>query len=1077
MQTSFSPSINIERDKNRKLNYIPTSNSIDIFNQIKNNYKLGIHAFNIIGSYGTGKSSFILAFEKNLKGENTYFEQINGQFNNVQKFKFLNIVGEYKSIHKLFSERLNIQENIDKSNAIIKELDKTYKKLHSENSGLVIVIDEFGKILEFAAQNEPEKELYFIQQLAEYANNNQKNILLFTILHQNFEAYATKLNRTQKNEWEKVKGRLKDLTFNEPVEQLLFLASEFISSRDFLKPNNKAIVQLNKIIESSQTFLLKNELTEEYAKKLFPLDLLSASVLTLSLQAYGQNERSLFTFLESDDKFGINQFKTNGNPFYNLSCVYDYLIHNFYSFLSTRNNPHYIQWAAIKNSLERIESNIEYDYKNAQNIVKAIGLLSIFSSEAARINTEFLSAYSEICLGIKNTTNLLEELENKKIIRYINFKDRFILFEGTDLDIELAIKQAGEKIEPIKDIVSPIKKYFDFPYIPAKSVQYNYGTPRYFEFIISDTPISQEPVGEIDGIINLVFPKEKKDGYIQKKSIEQNQSIIYGIYNNTEKIKENLFEIEKIKYVLNHIADDRIAERELKNILAHHIQKLNHFVLSDLYSNNNKIKWIHKKKSIEFSDGSSFNNFLSKICCEVYSGTPKFRNELINKHKTSSQITTARKNFFKALIKDWQKENLNFSEEKYPPEKTIYLSLLKKTGIHLTINKDWILSAPEEDSFKNLWNTSEEFLNSAKIVKKNLKEFFVILSQKPLKLKNGFIDFWVPLFLFIRREEYALFNENGFIPYLDVDIIEFILKNPHKFQIKSFNIKGVQLDLFNKYRALLNKNEKDKLSTSSFINTIKPFLVFYRDLPEYSKRTKRLSKSSLNLRTAIANATDPEESFFEDFPSALGYHNFNLRKSEEALSGYIFQLQSSIREIRSCFEELINRIESHLKNETGLENISFPKYKTNLKNRYNSIKLSLLLPHQKVFYSRIVSELDDRKAWISSLIQAVLEKPIEEMRDEEEELSLEKISNSIHELDNLCDISKIDFDKEKEEILKFEVTDLKSGVKRNIVRLPNSKSNQVSYLRKRIRSLLTTDKSINLVALTKMIEEIENGKS
>ena len=80
----------------------------------------------------------------------------------------------------------------------------------------------------------PEEELYFIQQFAEYIGNPRRNIVLITTLHQNFNSYAYKLNNSQQNEWEKVKGRFKEIVFNEPVEQLLFLAS------NFLKENNSS---------------------------------------------------------------------------------------------------------------------------------------------------------------------------------------------------------------------------------------------------------------------------------------------------------------------------------------------------------------------------------------------------------------------------------------------------------------------------------------------------------------------------------------------------------------------------------------------------------------------------------------------------------------------------------------------------------------------------------------------------------------------------------------------------------------------------------------------------------------------
>ena len=58
----FSRSVNIERDIEKYLTYIVTANSRKISSTILNSFEQGIHSFTLIGSYGSGKSSFILEF-------------------------------------------------------------------------------------------------------------------------------------------------------------------------------------------------------------------------------------------------------------------------------------------------------------------------------------------------------------------------------------------------------------------------------------------------------------------------------------------------------------------------------------------------------------------------------------------------------------------------------------------------------------------------------------------------------------------------------------------------------------------------------------------------------------------------------------------------------------------------------------------------------------------------------------------------------------------------------------------------------------------------------------------------------
>ncbi len=80
----------------------------------------------------------------------------------------------------------------------------------------------------------------------------------------------------------------------------------------------------------------------------------------------------------------------------------------------------------------------------------------------------------------------------------------------------------------------------------------------------------------------------------------------------------------------------------------------------------------------KIADKKDFNKLLSQVCSIVYDATPVFKNELVNKHKISSSIHTAKKRYFSALADDWDKENLGFEDSKFPPEKTIYLIAFKR---------------------------------------------------------------------------------------------------------------------------------------------------------------------------------------------------------------------------------------------------------------------------------------------------------------------------------------------------------------------------------------------------------------
>ncbi len=332
---------------------------------------------------------------------------------------------------------------------------------------------------------------------------------------------------------------------------------------------------------------------------------------------------------------------------------------------------------------------------------------------------------------------------------------------------------------------------------------YETGTPRLFDYVISDKPISSTPIGEIDGFINLIFNEQLTVSQVKQKSLEQEEAIIYGFYHNAKRIKDQLFEIEKTQKVIEENKDDKVAWRELQNVLIHHKNLLNHYIIDGHF--NGEVTWIFKGQEKRIQNQKEFNKFISQVCLAVYINTPCFKNELVNRHKISASIHSAKKNYFKALLNNWGELDLGFSKDKFPPEKTIYLTLLKNNGIDVSSKKVDEIHIKTENNFIPLWKASIEFLESSKTAKRKISELSTILSKRPFKLKQGVIDFWLPSFLFITRNDYALFGEGGYIPVLNEEVLELLTKYPEKYELKTFSVEGIKLDIFNSYRLLLNQ--------------------------------------------------------------------------------------------------------------------------------------------------------------------------------------------------------------------------------------------------------------------------------
>lgn len=1069
---TFNLSANIENSSFEKEQYIVTPNTQRAVQSIINDFQSGIHAFTIIGSYGTGKSSFLLAFEADLDKSNKQKRLFNPQNLSFTKdYEILNIVGDYTELSTLLRRKLRIEGH---DNSILDELKEYHNKLKAQNKFLLIAIDEFGKVLEHAAKNNPEQELYFMQKFAEFVNVQSNQILLLTTLHQNFSSYAKELTETQKNEWTKVKGRFKEITFVEPIEQILYLASKQIQERKEIIIGNNTDKLYNL---AKETGFISNSISNVTARQLYPLDMFSAYSITSAITRYGQNERSLFTFLFSKGVNSFLDFIPHNNSTFNLQNVYDYIIYNFYSYLKDANADS-MSWSSMQVSIERVEG-LDWESKNQMQdaiaIIKAIGLLNLYSIASFKLTQKQMAEYAYWAMNISNAELIINKLIQFKIIRYASYKQRLMLFQGTDMDLEAEIDKAGVVVSRPIVFIDDLNLFFNKRISPVKAHYYHRGTPRFFDYEILEEPLDIVPTGDTDGYIELIFSSKKNAlGQIMKFSAENKHALIFAFFNNTDEILDHLHNIRKYQYILDKVLidkGDQVAVNEITKLKEYEEILLNKAISDNLFAYKNRVTWIFKGEKQKVNSHRDFNVLLSTVCDKVYSETPIMNNELFNKQKLSGTISAARKNFLRALIEHSTEINLGFDADKYPPEKTIYFSLLKNTGLH--VNGEFS-DVPSDPNFMSLWTASENFLQTSVHKARKISEFIKILSSQPYKLKQGFIDFWVPTYLFIKRQDYALYSISmgAYMPNVNIEFFELLQKHPSDFEIKAFAVDGVKLSFFNQYRRFVNLGDEFNIKSDKFIETIKPFLFFYKQLNDYSKYTRKFAhQSTIRFRDILATAKDPEKAFFEDLPEALGYDSSSL-KQKNFIEEYGNIIQKAIRELRSCYTQLLDRIEERLVDSLGLQSYEYNEYVSEIQKKLRGVKVYLLTEKQKEFYHHVMTEYENRTLWYQSICYTVLEHRLDSLRDEQEDKLVDDLIYLFRECEKYADISRKTDDINKDEAYSFDmVTNRGINLRTQTYILPEKDKLRAVKLEEKINQILSGDNNIDVCTLLAVLNK------
>ena len=168
---------------------------------------------------------------------------------------------------------------------------------------------------------------------------------------------------------------------------------------------------------------------------------------------------------------------------------------------------------------------------------------------------------------------------------------------------------------------------------------------------------------------------------------------------------------------------------------------------------------------------------------------------------------------------------------------------------------------PTNDGIMPLWDACEFFLRNTENKARKISELIKMLSAQPYKLKQGFLDFWIPTYLYIRRQDFALYDASrgAYMPEVNMEFFDLLQKHPADFEIKKFAMDGVKLGFFNQYRRFVNLGDEFSITNENFIETIKPFLSFYVRLNDYTKHTHKFDHSStMRFRDVLATAKDPE---------------------------------------------------------------------------------------------------------------------------------------------------------------------------------------------------------------------------
>ena len=293
-------------------------------------------AFTWTGPYGGGKSSLAVALACLFGAPKPIREKAASLFGEPvmtalkaalpyfpSRWDVLPLVTERRSIAVQLAELLDLSVSSSTSD-ILTEIERRTK-----DRGLLLIMDELGRGLEAAADGEG--DLHLLQDIAELAARSQGRFIFLGILHQAFEEYAERLGRKARDSWAKIQGRFVDISISVSLEETIELIGEALGHERAMR---KAIPLAEDCVEQLRPARKKAEAKRMAGKlaRTAPLHPLTACLVgPLSRRRFGQNQRSVFSFLSSAEPFGLQDALTKEavGGTYPPHLLWNYLQANF----------------------------------------------------------------------------------------------------------------------------------------------------------------------------------------------------------------------------------------------------------------------------------------------------------------------------------------------------------------------------------------------------------------------------------------------------------------------------------------------------------------------------------------------------------------------------------------------------------------------------------------------------------------------------------------------------------------------------------------------------------------------------
>ena len=933
----------------------PPSSASVMRTMAKHVFESGHAAFTWTGPYGMGKSSLVVALSAALNGSPALRDRASHILGTetthalwealpprTKGWRILPVVGRRDRPARVVGEAIEKARLVRNGRfrpwtdeSVFAALTKIATRTPSTSGGLIVFIDEMGKFLEGAAYDGT--DIYFFQELAEIASRSNRKLIVVGILHQAFEEHAYRLSREMRDEWAKIQGRFIDLTISVGADEQLELLGRAI------EVNVKSAIGVR--LAKQVTGLLHRNTSPRLLEDCWPLHPITACLLgPISRRRFGQNQRSIFSFLNSTEPMGFQDFlrTATDNDLFGPELIWDYLRINLEPSIIASPDGH--RWAVAVDALERCHAAGGDDLQ--VRLLKIIGLVDLFKERSGLVASFELLRLAIADYGGEEIREALTRLHEASLVIFRKFSISYSIFEGSDFDIEHAVDEAYGAVDEID--FSRLTVLAGLQPMIAKRHYHDTGAIRWFDTSVAplrdieDDVANYMPVGGAVGRFLLALPAQGDSPETVKKIAGRvtrtlPDGVIVGIPQWTtwtiSSLARELLALEQVRDNTPELQGDRVARLEVETRIA----DLQDRIENELGLALDSATWRGQGLEPRRLNQAELNSLASDLADAGFDKSPRLHNELLNRIKPSSNAVAAQNALLRRMALHEGQGRLGIKG--FPAEGGLFVSILEATRLYRSTSAGWrfVTPSPVHDpcNLFPAWEAATQFLEARSSRAVSVAEIYDIWREAPFGIKDGLLPILAVAFALSKSHTLAFYRQGVFqVRLTDLDT-DYLAKDPDDIQLRWMDMSNVSRGLLSELADIVREmDSRNTLPNLEPIDVARGLVSIYDRLPLWVGRTQRLSGGAKRVRGLFKQAKDPNRLIFDDVPRELDdrdrpYGEVNIARISS-------NLREALTELRQMYPLMLHRLREMLLSELHVPNAS-PPMLANLRDRAENI--------------------------------------------------------------------------------------------------------------------------------------------